>query len=465
EKLKPGERTKIRMQWENPKAIRDYSYSFKAVPRGGWLPLLRIFDLVEEFELTVKTPEEYKVLGIGGKISDTVEGEVRTTKWRADHPVTFPSIIYGDYFEVESSVQAKKIDGTPIPVTIHVDKVSMSEYQLVPRQLQTLVDEAAQSINLYEAIFQVDYPFDKLDLVNDPVPALYGQAPSSVIYLGSLVFRSMGTLANLGSSRMDATRISRFMRSVVAHEVGHQWWGASVSNANSGNYWFVESLAEYASAYYLEYAYGQKEYDAQVKEWRDTILRAEPLASVQNASIMWSGDKGFGNYQAAVYNKGPYAFHILRETFGDEKFLRFMRMLSRSLAKKQIVTRDIQYIAEVAFGGDMGWFFDQWIRGIGMPQLTYDVSYRATEDGQYVVEGKVQQEIVLGEDDTVLEGRAFRGAVPILIEYRDGGEHEQVLLIEGEETEFRFKVPKEPRKILFNNSGEILFKSMDKASL
>ena len=43
-------------------------------------------------------------------------------------------------------------------------------------------------------------------------------------------------------------------------------------------------------------------------------------SSVQDASALWPGEGGFGAYQSAVYNKGPYAFHILRTTFGDEKF-------------------------------------------------------------------------------------------------------------------------------------------------
>jgi len=48
------------------------------------------------------------------------------------------------------------------------------------------------------------------------------------------------------------TNISRFKEEVVAHEVGHQWWGGLVANANRRHYWFVESLAEYSAALYVE---------------------------------------------------------------------------------------------------------------------------------------------------------------------------------------------------------------------
>ncbi|RMG46146.1 MAG: hypothetical protein D6718_06050, partial [Acidobacteria bacterium] len=464
ERMQPGERRKVRVEWENPKAIRNYSYSFKGVPRGGWLPLVRIFDLIDTFDLTVKTPAQYEVLGIGKKVSESVDGDVKTTRWVANTPVTFPSIIYGDYVSRSSTVQARKLDGTPIPVTIHVDKQSMADFQIRPKQLVTLADQAASAINVYTKLFQLDYPYDKLDLVNDPVPAFYGQAPSSLIYLGSPVFRGIATIVTSEGGeniegvidRTDATYLARFMRSVVAHETGHQWWGARVSNANSGNYWFVESLAEYSSAIYLELVYGKEEYEAKVKEWRDRVLEIEPLASVQNASIMWGGEMPGAAYQAAVYNKGPYAMHILRKTFGDEKFFRFFRALARTLAGKQIVTRDIQRIAEAAFGGNMDWFFDQWIRGVGTPEFRYDLKYRQTEDGQYLVEGTVWQRVVLGKEKQVIEGRTFRAAVPVVVQFRDGSEHEQILLVEGPETKVRFKVPKRPKKLIFNGGEAVL---------
>ena len=56
--------------------------------------------------------------------------------------------------------------------------------------MRPLADQAAYAIELYTEISGVDYLYGELNLVNDPSPALYGQAPSSLIYLGSLVFRA-----------------------------------------------------------------------------------------------------------------------------------------------------------------------------------------------------------------------------------------------------------------------------------
>ena len=464
ETIKAGQNFTLHMEWENARAIYDYSRSYKGMQRGGWLPFVRFADMIDVFELTIKHPAEFKTLGIGQKLSDVVEGNVRTTKWTTHHPVTFPTIIYGDYYEVESTVPATKIDGTKIPVVIHVDKQAMTDWQIRPKQLLPLANYAANSINLYRAMYDVDYPFAKLDLVNDPVGGLlYGQAPSSIIYLGSLVFRGSSTIATGLSDRANSTYISRFMKSVVAHEVGHQWWGASTANTNQGNYWFVESLAEYSSAIFLEKMFGQAEYDAQVTEWREAVLKADLISSVQEASEMISSEHPGGGYQAAVYNKGPYAFHILRSTFGDEKFFGFMRALAKTFAKKEISTEDMVRVSEIYFGEgleeSMEWFWGQWIRGVGLPEYKFQLDSRPTEDGAYLIEGKIQQRLVLGKDDEVLEDRYFRGRVPVVVEFRRGEPLTRWVLVEGPETFVRFKVAKKPKKIVLNGHGEVLTES------
>jgi aminopeptidase N len=136
---------------------------------------------------------------------------------------------------------------------------------------------------------------------------------------------------------MGGANLSKFNRTVVAHEVGHQWWGSLIPNHNNGNYWFVESLAEYSSAIYVEVTEGKPAYYDKVADWRRAILDTDLQSSVQDASVVWSGHLGSG-YQAAVYNKGPYAFHVMRMTWGDEKFFKFLKNLAQGLKNKDIVT-------------------------------------------------------------------------------------------------------------------------------
>ncbi|HEX6850777.1 MAG TPA: M1 family aminopeptidase, partial [Candidatus Polarisedimenticolaceae bacterium] len=357
---------------------------------------------------------------------------------------------------------ATKDDGTPIPVRVYADKVSASSFvgtegsdsgarDIRGKQLAAIGTQASVAMDIYKRVFGIDYPFDKLDLVADPMGSFYGQAPSSVIYLGFGVFRGEGTVASFGGSD-----ISKFNKDVVAHEVGHQWWGSRVTNSNDRNYWFVESLAELSSALYVEEVFGRKRYLDKVADWRKNVLDAKPWASVQNGYTVWAGEGP--TPIANIYNKGPYAFHILRSTFGDDKFFAFLKELGRGLNGKEIVTRDIQAVMERVYQGNMDWFFDQWIRGVGMPQYAVFYTIRPTEDGKWLVQGKIRQRVVAGENNTEMPGVFFRAVAPMTFVAPDGKKFRSSskVLVQGPETPFQFKLPQEAVEVVFNDEGEIL---------
>jgi hypothetical protein len=465
-KVPAGTELVVRMQFENRDSLYKLTSTYTYMDRGGWLPFVRFGDMIHDFDLTVKVPDRYQVLGIGGKVSESKADGVLTTRWIAENAVDFPTVIFGVYLNEASKVKATKSDGTEIPVIAHVDRdtLSTSKFFLVdedgsdqgfnvadagkigPKILGKIADDAANALNIYREIFGVDYPYNKLDLVNDPLGFLYGQAPSSIVYLGTGAFHGEGKLGSMGGGGM-----TTFTKGLVAHEVAHQWWGSLITNSNFFNYWFVESLAEYSSALFVENVYGKKMYQEHVDTWRRTILEREVLSSVQDASVVWNE-----GYQAAVYNKGPYAFHVLREMVGDEKFFKFLKTLAQDLEGQEIVTRDIQKVAEKSLGGGMEWFFDQWIRGVGIPDFTVTYSVKANEDGSYMVQGQVDQKIVFGMKREVMEGEFFQGIFALTAEMKGGKEARLPIVLKGASTPFQFKLAEKPKGIVGNKYGEIL---------
>ncbi len=449
-KVPAGSDLTLRIQFDAKRSIYNYNWSFSYVARGGWLPLVRFGDMIPEFDLTVKVPAKYTTLGICRAVESKVEDGVSITRFRAQAPVEFPTVIFGIYEQAESAVKATRLDGTKIPVRIFVDKNSITDWEIRPKQLQPLADQAAESLNFYRDVYGVDYPYSKLDLVNDPFGSFYGQAPSSIVYLGSGVFRGEGTLGTMGGGG-----ITYFVKSVVPHEVAHQWWGSLIANANDRSYWFIESLAEFSSALFMEAKYGKKVYDDHVESWRRAVLDTDLMSSIQDASTLWSGD-GWRGYQTAVYNKGPYAFHVLRMTFGDEKMKLYLREMAQQLAGKEVTTRELQKVAEKVYGGRMDWFFDQWVRGIGLPEYRVEWKQRATEDGKWLIEGKIHQRTVVGLKKYAVDGVFFRGKVPLTVTFGGGREAAVPIVVEGEVTPFKFKMPEEAQSVVFNKNGEML---------
>lgn len=487
EALQTGTPLTLRLQFRNLDSIVKVNPSYSYMDRGGWLPFVRFTDMIRRFDLTVRVPARFKLLGVGKKVSEAVEGGIATTRWVSERPVSFPTIIFGDYIEDVPSFKATKLNGEEIPVRVYVDRIStqaldtrvfetrgtqkdfekfMEEARggardIRGKQLKAIADQAANALNLYREIYKQDYPYGKLDLVADPMGSFYGQAPASIIYLGFGVFRGEGRVASgliAGRGEGGGADITKFNKDVVPHEVGHQWWGALVNNANFRNYWFVESLAEFSSALFVENVYGRKRYLEKVADWRRTLMDFEELSSVQNATVHWGGEDPGGAYLANVYNKGPYAFHVLRETFGDEKLWAFLRALAEELKGRGIVTRDIQKVAEKVYGVSMEWFFDQWLRSVGVPQYALFYNVRQTEDGKWLVEGKIRQRVVFGKEKNELPGTYYRALGYLTFVGHDGKEFRtpKPLLVEGPETPFRLKIPVEPAEVYFNKDGEIL---------
>ncbi|MFQ5671145.1 MAG: M1 family metallopeptidase [Acidobacteriota bacterium] len=444
-----GTKLSLHVQFENKACIYKLTPSYSYLDRGGWLPFVRPDDMIDALDLTVKVPATYKTLGIGQEVENEKEGKVSITRWVADAPVSFPTVIYGDYVEATPDFDATKSTGEKIPVTMHVDRVSVNN-SIRPKQLKPLVNDAANALNLYREIFGVDYPYGKLDLVNDPGfgGLLYGQSPSSIVYIGNLAFRGEGALADFGAG----SGITKFVKSLVSHEVGHQWWGSRITNANSRNYWFVESLAEYASALFLETSRGPRAYQKHVKGWRDEVLAGDLHVSVQDATTLY----GLRNHQTAVYAKGPYVFHIMRSTFGDKKFFAFLKMLAQDLKGREIVTRDIQKEAEKAFGVNMEGFFDQWIRGVGIPEFTLKYKSSRQKDGNYLVEGTIRQRVLVGKEKHEIPDRYYLALVRLMVGGKKNTIYPKNLVVNGPETSFRAKVPEAPRSVVINKDGEVL---------
>ncbi len=466
ETVPAGSTTVIRMQFQTKGSVLKVNASYSYMSRSGWLPFVRYTDSIADFDLTVHVPSRYTALTVGARVSEKQTGKTKVSRWVAQSPVRFPTIIFGSYQEDRPKTKATKSDGTVIPVAVYVDKTAMSQWGIRAGQLRPPGEIAVNALNVYRELFGVDYPYSKLDLVNDPLDALGAQSPASMVYLGSAIFRSQATLAE--AIDRDTTTL---VEERIAHEVAHQWWGALIGCANQRNYWFIESLAEYSSALFMEILAsegfqkpekGQKAYRSMVKRWRDETLRSKLLGSVQDADSLWTN----GGRIPAIYSRGPYVFHILRQTFGDQKFFGFLKELAQELSGKEIVTREIQDVAERTFGGigpdgkpyrvDLEWFFDQWVRDVGIPQYHVEVEHQPTEDGKFAVRGVIHQRVFVGRHDLELSQVYYRGVVPVTVKGKDKQEYSANVVVEGPQTPFAFKVPVKPIDIQVNKYGAIL---------
>jgi hypothetical protein len=93
-------------------------------------------------------------------------------------------------------------------------------------------------------------------------------------------------------------------------------------------------------------------------------------------------------------------------------------------------------------GGDMKWFFNEWVYGSAIPTYTFSYKLEEQPNGEYKAFVRVRQEDV--PDD-------FKMVVPILLDFGDEGTAVVRVLVEGPLTEAELPIlPMKPDDVEFN---------------
>jgi hypothetical protein len=99
-------------------------------------------------------------------------------------------------------------------------------------------------------------------------------------------------------------------------------------------------------------------------------------------------------------------------------------------------------------GGDMKWFFDQWVYGIDIPNYSFDYKAKEAEDGKYIVSCRVAQQDVPAD---------FKMLVPLTVLFdKDRYIHLKIWVDQPLLTIDLPLLPYKPKKIIFNTYDAVL---------
>jgi aminopeptidase N len=154
---------------------------------------------------------------------------------------------------------------------------------------------------------------------------------------------------------------------LVAHELGHQWYGDGISPKTWPHLWLNEGFASYSEILYYEVR------AATYPGTADALLTSR-FNSAQGAvgTLVLEDTTSVSNMFAnsRVYSKGAAVLHMLRYVVGDVFFKTIMRTYAQDPAVRYGVatTADFQRVAETVSGMDLDTFFSQWVTtGTGNP--------------------------------------------------------------------------------------------------
>jgi aminopeptidase N len=303
--------------------------------------------------VTVTAPATYQVVsnGVLRQQIDLPMGQRRTT-WVEDAPIpawTFSLVVTN--YAVDNLGEAA---GIPLSSWVFPEEAAMARDAF--RQMSPSI------LNFY--LQRVGpYPYAKLAQLQSPMEGGGLELASNILY---------------GFSGAPD-------RAVVAHEIAHQWFGNGVTEASWDDVWLSEGFATYFALLYLEYADGHDAFMARVRSSADEAINyslAHPEFTIVHKNLENVSQVISNTPQ--IYQGGAQVLHMLRGLIGDDAFWRAIQLYYQRFRDKHASTADFQRAVEDACtsrhdcpaeAGNLQWFFDQWLRRGGVPQLTGSWSY------------------------------------------------------------------------------------------
>ena len=163
---------------------------------------------------------------------------------------------------------------------------------------------------------------------------------------------------------------------LIAHETAHQWFGDAVTERDWAHLWLSEGFATYFAALWDRAAHGDSTFRSRMAEIRQAVL--DDTISVPKRPVI---DTIETNYLALLnrnsYEKGGFVLHMLKNQVGERAFFDALRAYYAAHRGSTAVTDDLRAAMEATSKQDLGWFFDQWLRRPGYPEVTATWSYDA----------------------------------------------------------------------------------------
>lgn len=236
-----------------------------------------------------------------------------------------------------------------------------------PETLDFALDIATRAIDFFEEYFGIDYPLPKSDHV-----ALPDFSSGAMENWGLITYRESCMLAD----PVDTPESSkRYIATVIAHELSHQWFGNLVTMQWWNDLWLNESFANF-----MEYV----AIDALEPKWRiwedfaanevTAALRRDSLDGVQSVKTDVNHPDEIGALfdGAIVYAKGGRLLRMVRQLIGDEAFRAGLKTYFDTFAYQNTVGDDLWQTLENASGQPVLKLMNQWISQPGLPLVSVD---------------------------------------------------------------------------------------------
>jgi len=375
-------------------------------------------DKADSVDIYLTVDDELVATSQGTLESNVDNGDgTRTFHWKERYPIStyLVSLAISNYESfTEWYVSA---GGDSMPVTFYVYPEHYDE---------ALIDFSVTvpMIGYYATVFG-EYPFLDEKYAHSSCPFPGGMEHQTNTSYGSMLITGDYTFEWL-----------------TAHEVAHMWWGDMVTCETWEDVWLNEGFASYAEPLWFGHTGGESMY-------RFYMQSMDPYYNNIYGNFpgpLFQPDDYFNN---TVYDKGGWVLHMLRHVLGDETFFQVLLDYGQHPDYQYGVanTAQFQEVAATTSGGDLDWFFQEWVYGENRP--FYEFWWRADSLGvdNYQVSLNIEQ--------IQTNAPVFRMPIDIQIE-TSAGETTFTVVDSLESQEFLITLDREPVDLYLDRYDWIL---------
>ena len=308
-----------------------------------WIPCFDHPSAKASVNFTVTAPKRVVVVA-NGVLDAKRENTDATTTWEwTERSLISPYnmvVAAGEFATAELKAKSR------VPISYYVTKSDR-------KYAEQGFSPAAPAVNLFSSIIDA-YPYGKLALIVGAT-RFGGMENANTIVFAPTLFKDFAT-AKPRSARYN---IPEGVEHVVAHEIAHQWFGDSVTEATWADLWLSEGFATYFAGIFVERNDGPAAFRAYMREAAESYF--EYAKKTRTPIHDTETEKLFDLLNPNNYEKGAWVLHQLRASLGDKAFFAGLRAYYESKRSGTATTEDLRRALEKASGKDLKAFFDRWV--------------------------------------------------------------------------------------------------------
>jgi Peptidase family M1 domain len=197
---------------------------------------------------------------------------------------------------------------------------------------------------------------------------------------------------------------------LILHEFGHVFTYGILGNNEWRSGWLDEGLTDYQTDWAQNLSRPEQASRPPIPPLLPEGYRVNALTIPHYDSLgiaMWKMDllgqaqaigtpaydfRDFGVYNEMIYDRAKLMYSQLRDVLGDSAFKAFFHDYYTRWALKHVDERAIRGSAERASYQNLGWFFDQWIRGTGIMDYAIGPVHVNTDGAKFETIARVKRQ-------------------------------------------------------------------------